>query len=388
MANENQTSETGAVVEQQKMGYFERRLSEQTPEQNVAQPVSPATEEYKPKCTPRVNDKGEPIENQVIVSVPFQGGFIKGVVLEENKDTILIQNYNNSLPISIPNNDKVYRMQPGQKFDLREFTQQIGKDGQTMWQKIDDFLKKSPQYKAGGFNQYIKENPKELANLLYGKLTAGLVKGETLVIKEHKKENGETLKVQEISNWEAKFGVKNGVNGLKMDIQFKQPELIIGIGKEHPFPNEQVSQEQVNQMMNENRSVPYVFKTKTGEDYKVFVKFDKDLNKFVTTPYSEKVHELMNKKYQEIDKTKSQAQDTPQQTQAAPQQTQATPQQAQAAPQQAQAAPQQAQAAPQQAQAAPQQKQTAAAPTKQTQTKEQKQKQEVEKPKKKIKIGR
>ena len=34
MANENQTSETGAgaVVEQQKMGYFERRLSEQTPE--------------------------------------------------------------------------------------------------------------------------------------------------------------------------------------------------------------------------------------------------------------------------------------------------------------------------------------------------------------------
>lgn len=358
MANENQTSETGAVAEQQ---------AQQTPEQKVAQPVSPATEEYKPKFTPRVNEKGEPIENQVIVSVPFQGGFIKGVVLEENKDTILIQNHNKSLPLSIPNNDKVYRMQPGQKFDLREFTQQIGKDGKTMWQKIDDFLKKSPQYRAGGFNQYIKENPKELANLLYGKLTAGLVKGETLVIKEHKKENGETLKVQEISSWEAKFGVKNGVSGLKMDIQFKQPELIIGIGKEHPFPNEQVSQEQVNQMMNENRSVPYVFKTKTGEDYKVFVKFDKDLNKFVTTPYSEKVHELMNKKYQEIDKTKSQAQDGQQQTQATPQQ---------------------AQAAPQQAQAAPQQKQTAAAPTKQTQTKEQKQKQEVEKPKKKIKMGR
>ena len=279
-------------------------------------------------------------------------------------------------------------MQPGQKFDLREFTQQVRKDGLTMWQKIDDFLRKCPQYKAGGFNQYIKENPKELANLLYGKLTAGLVKGETLVVKEHIKENGETLKVQEMNSWEAKFGVKNGVNGLKIDIQFKQPELIIGIGKEHPFPNEQVSQEQVNQMMNENRSVPYVFKTKTGEDYKVFVKFDKDLNKFVTTPYSEKVHELMNKKYQEIDKTKSQAQDTPQQAQATPQQTQATPQQAQATPQQAQATPQQTQAAPQQAQAAPQQKQTAAAPTKQTQTKEQKQKQEVEKPKKKIKIGR
>ena len=349
----------------------------------VAEQATPAVEQkpqtqeqtYVPKFAPRVDEKtGKPIESQVIVSVPFQGGFIKGVVLEENKDTVLIQNYNNPMPLAIPNNDKIYRMQPGQKFDLRELSV-IQKDGVSIAQKIDSFLRKCPKYKEGGFGQFMKENKKDFANLLYGKLTTNLVQGETLVENEIKRENGETLKVQQMKVWEAKFGIKNGINGLKMDIQFKQPNLIIGIGKEHTFPNEQISQEQVNQMMNEKRSVPYVFKTKTGEDYKVFVKFDKELNKFVTTPYSEKVHELMIKNYQAHDQAKEQAQATPQQAQAAPQQTQAAPQQAQATPQQAQAAPQQAQAAPQQAQ-------TTATPTKQTQSKEQKQK--VEAPKKKI----
>lgn len=352
----------------------------------VAEQATPAVEQkpqtqeqsYVPKFAPRIDEKtGKPIENQVIVSVPFQGGFIKGVVLEENKDTVLIQNYNNPMPLAIPNNDKIYRMQPGQKFDLRELYI-VQKDGVSMAQKIDSFLKKCPKYKEGGFGQFMKENKKDFANLLYGKLTTNLVQGETFVENEIKRENGETLKVQEMKVWEAKFGIKNGINGLKMDIQFKQPNLIIGIGKEHTFPNEQISQEQVDKMMNQGQSVPYTFKTKAGEDYRVFVKFDKELNKFVTTPYSEKVHELMQKKYQEYE----QAQATPQQSQAAPQQAQAAPQQTQAAPQQAQATPQQAQAAPQQTQAAPQQAQTTATPTKQTQSKEQKQK--VEAPKKKI----
>lgn len=330
----------------------------------VVEQATPAVEQkpkaeeqaYVPKFAPRVNEKtGEPLENQVIVSVPFQGNFIKGVVLEENKDTVLIQNYNNPMPLAIPNNDKIYRMQPGQKFDLRELSV-IQKDGMSIAQKIDSFLRKCPKYKEGGFGQFMKENRKDFANLLYGKLTSDLIKGETFVENEIKRENGETLKVQEMKVWEAKFGLKNGINGLKMDIQFKQPNLIMGIGKEHTFPNEQISQEQVNQMMNEKRSVPYVFKTKTGEDYKVFVKFDKELNKFVTSPYSEKVHELMIKNYQAHDQAKEQAQ----------------------------AAPQQAQATPQQKQAAPQQAQTTTTATKQAQNKEQKQKVEVEKPKKKI----
>lgn len=321
----------------------------------VVEQATPAVEQktqnqeqaYVPKFTPKVDEKtGKALENQVIISVPFQGGFIKGVVLEENKDTVVIQNYNNPMPLAIPNNDKIYRMQPGQKFDLRELSV-IQKDGLSIAQKIDSFLRKTPKYKEGGFGQFMKENRKDFANLLYGKLTSDLIKGETFVENEIKRENGETLKVQEMKVWEAKFGIKNGINGLKMDIQFKQPNLIMGIGKEHNFPNEQISQEQVDKMMNQGQSAPYTFKTKTGEDYKVFVKFDKDLNKFITTPYSEKVQELMQKKYQTYEQG----------------QTQATPQQKQAAPQQAQ---------------------TTATATKQAQNKEQKQKVEVEKPKKKI----
>lgn len=314
----------------------------------VVEQATPAVEQaYVPKFAPRVDEEtGKALENQVIVSVPFQGNFIKGVVLEENKDTVLIQNYNNPMPLAIPNNDKIYRMQPGQKFDLRELYV-VQKDGASIAQKIDSFLRKCPKYKEGGFGQFMKENRKDFANLLYGKLTSDLIKGETFVEKDIKRENGETVKVQEMKVWEAKFGLKNGINGLKMDIQFKQPNLIMGIGKEHNFPNEQISQEQVDKMMNQGQSAPYTFKTKTGEDYKVFVKFDKDLNKFITTPYSEKVQELMQKKYQTYEQG----------------QTQATPQQKQAAPQQAQ---------------------TTTTATKQAQNKEQKQKVEVEKPKKKI----
>ena len=157
------------------------------------------------------------IEKGNLVSVPFGSSYLQGTVKDVEKDHLTPVNYASGL-VKIPNNSFVYKFFPGQKIDLRELNliDENSKEGMSTKQKLDSFLSKT-QYK--NFDTLLKNNPKQIGQLLAGRLTSEMFKGSSLV----QRPNEDT---KTIVNWEAKFQLYRGQDkNLKLDIKFKSQNL-------------------------------------------------------------------------------------------------------------------------------------------------------------------
>ena len=56
-----------------------------------------------------------------------------------------------------------------------------------------------------------------------------------------------------------------------------------------------MTKDEADKLVKEGKTLTLDRTTKDGKDYKVFAKFDKDLNRVVTSPYSKKIAERMAK---------------------------------------------------------------------------------------------
>ncbi len=222
------------------------------------------------------NERNE-IGKDDLVSVPFGGRYLQGIVKDIQKDHLIIENYGEG-KVKIPNNKLVYKFFPGQKFDLRELNivDQNSKDKLSLKDRLDSFLSKTEQK---GFDALMKNNPKQVGQLLAGKLTSEVYKGSSMVQKPD--ENFKTM-----VNWAAKFQLYRAKDqNLKLDIKFQQEKLKLDVyGKD-------VTNTQLEEMKDKGQTVTLERTTNNGKDFKVFASFDKDLNRIVTRPYSEKIEE-------------------------------------------------------------------------------------------------
>ena len=211
----------------------------------------------------------------------FGSSYLQGTVKDVEKDHLTIENYASGL-VKIPNNSFVYKFFPGQKFDLRELNliDENSKEGMSTKQKLDSFLSKT---RSKNFDTLLKNNPKQIGQLLAGRLTSEMFKGSSLV----QRPNEDT---KTIVNWEAKFQLYRGQDkNLKLDIKFKSQNLDLKVyGKE-------LTKDEADKLVKEGKTLTLDRTTKDGKDYKVFAKFDKDLNRVVTSPYSKKIAERMAK---------------------------------------------------------------------------------------------
>lgn len=225
----------------------------------------------------KTNKENNEIRANDLVSVPFGGSYLQGMVQDVQKDFLIIENYTQG-KVKIPNNDLVYKFFPGQKFDLREFNivDQNSEAKISLREKLDSFLSKT-EHK--GFDALMKNNPKQIGQLLAGRLTSEVYQGSSLVQKE-----GEEHK--SMVNWAAKFQLIRGKDrNLKLDIKFQEEVLKLDVyGKE-------VTEDQRKELIDKGHTVTLDRTRNDGKDFKVFASFDKDLNRIVTRPYSEKIEE-------------------------------------------------------------------------------------------------
>lgn len=216
-----------------------------------------------------------------LVSVPFGNKFLQGTVESINKESLVINNYSNG-KVQIPNNDMVYKFFPGQKFDLRELNSidTSSEMGTSIRQKLDAFLSKTS---VGNFDSLMKNYPKQVGQLLAGKLTSQMFKGASLVTEENSE-------VKTKKEWAAKFQLYRGRDkNLKLDVKFQRPNLDLKVYGEPVNENEKKA------LIENKNTIVLDRKSKGGQDFKVFAKYDKDLNSIITFPYSSKIEERIKK---------------------------------------------------------------------------------------------
>jgi hypothetical protein len=232
-----------------------------------------------------------------LLSVPFNNKFLQGICVDITPEFITILNHKEG-EVKIQNNEQVYKFFPGQKFDIREFSipDQNSKDKLSVVQRIDAFLTKTS---VGDYKSYAKtqKGKSDLLQLLSGKLTHTMFSGKSSKIVEETKE----LKNFE---WNAKFQVFRKSNGsLKLDVQFKSEKQDLSIyGVE-------VTNDEKAKLLDENKTLTFT-RTATDKDtgvkteFKCFGRYDKDLNKIVTSPYNEKIEERIKASYERKEKEK------------------------------------------------------------------------------------
>lgn len=230
--------------------------------------------------------KNESVDRTVkvgdVVSVPFGSKFLCGVVKDVKPESITLDNYKSN-EIIIPNNNKVYKFFPGQKYDIREF--QRVDDGTvekiSLKEKLNKFLSKT---EVGSYDSLLAKNKGDLIQLLKGQLTNSIFNGQSVVPNAEGK--------NELKNWACKFQLYRGGDGnLKLNTIWKQEHLqtkVYGV---------ELTPEQLKNTIENKQSVVINSETKQGIPFKVFCKFDKDLNSFVTSQYNEKVEERMKASY-------------------------------------------------------------------------------------------
>jgi len=222
------------------------------------------------------------IQKGDVVSVPFGKSFLTGAVIDIDDKHIKIDNYKQE-EVKIPNNELVYKFFPGQKYDLREFERvdESTPDKLSVRAKLNKFLSKT---EVGSFENLVKNHKGDLVQLLKGDLTNSMFNGSSIVVNK----DGE----KELKNWACKFQLYRGTDGnLKLNTNWKQEQ-----------PQKQVygvdlTPEEISKMVDKKQSIVLERTRKDGLAFKVFCKFDKDLNTFVTSQYSQRIEEKMKVAY-------------------------------------------------------------------------------------------
>lgn len=290
-----------------------------------------------------------------VVSVPFGSKYMCGIVKSVSTDKLTLDNYKNS-EIEVPNNNKVYRFFPGQKFDAREFdkmdvnspeylnykskaieflkenivSEELKNKGilivqqntpEELTQKLQNFLNSNKNIHPGinlsptvfkNFNEFVeKYKPttlKERLDKYLSKTDVGsfynfvanyksdliqLLKGQMT----HKLFNGQSIVQnpegkQELKNWSCKFQLYRGNDGNLKLNSAWKQEKL-----QTKVYGVELTPEQLKNTMEKNQSVVIERETKEGKPFKAFCKYDMDLNSFVTSQYDEKIAERMKASY-------------------------------------------------------------------------------------------
>lgn len=251
-----------------------------------------------------VNQKRQENEKAIkpgdVVSVPFGSKYLCGIVKAVTNEKITLDNYKNS-EIEVPNNNKVYKFFPGQKFDMREFERVDDSTTEklSLKEKLNKFLSKTD---VGSFSNLVANHKGDLIQLLKGQMTNKLFNGQSLVQNPEGK--------QELKNWACKFQLYRGNDGnLKLNTAWKQEQLqtkVYGV---------ELSPEQLKNTMEKKQSVVIERETKEGIPFKAFCKYDKDLNSFVTSQYDNKIAERMKASYSKKEEQAQSQKEAPEQKQ-------------------------------------------------------------------------
>lgn len=235
-----------------------------------------AIDESTQKKYSKVIEKGD------VVSVPFGGKILCGVVTNVAPDKLTINNYTTD-NILVPNNNLVYKFFPGQKYDLREFERvdENTTEKLSLKEKLNKFFSKTT---VGSYDSFLKNNKGDLVQLLKGQMTNTMFNGSSIV----KNEKGE----QELKNWSCKFQLFRGPdNFLKLNTAWKQEKLqtkVYGV---------ELTAEQIKNTVEKKQSIVIDRTTGTGVAFKAFCKYDSDLNSFVTSQHDVKIEERMKASY-------------------------------------------------------------------------------------------
>lgn len=228
--------------------------------------------EEKQRNKPKVGD---------LISVPFQGKYIKGIVEKENEKSIQIKNHENGL-VNLPNNEQIVKMFPGQKYDFRELLVK-NKNGKTPLDKLNAILSKTP---VGNYKNLQKG---DRVQLLTGGMTRNPIKVNALIKDENNPEQ------QNLISFNIKLQLtRNASKGLDVvsHKELKKPNIkVYGVDL---TADEQLRAKDKGQTITIERTT----KPKDGlepRSYKSFVMFDKDLNNYVTKPHSEIIETRIKK---------------------------------------------------------------------------------------------
>lgn len=228
--------------------------------------------EEKQRNKPKVGD---------LISVPFQGKYIKGIVEKENEKSIQIKNHENGL-VNLPNNEQIVKMFPGQKYDFRELLVK-NKNGKTPLDKLNAILSKTP---VGNYKNLQKG---DRVQLLTGGMTRNPIKVNALIKDENNPEQ------QNLISFNIKLQLtRNASKGLDVvsHKELKKPNIkVYGVDL---TADEQLRAKDKGQTITIERTT----KPKDGLEprpYKSFVMFDKDLNNYVTKPHSEIIETRIKK---------------------------------------------------------------------------------------------
>lgn len=256
-------------------------------------------------------------EDPNIVSVPFGDKFLQGKVVEVGDNTLKIDNYTKGI-ITIPKDGNVIKFFPGQKFDLRELLSDTIRTGQktSIKESLNKFLKGT---KIGNVDNLIKnsEHKKDLMALLSGKLSS-LIKSQSVVEIKAKDEKGNYIRDEkgnlkgtgesELKEWAAKFYITRNKEGdLKLNTEFQRQHLDNNVYGQ-PLTEEQQKQLKMEVKDKDKNGKEYTFSPtiegegmrKDGEKFKVFIKLDKELNKYITFPYDEEVAKKLQAKNERL----------------------------------------------------------------------------------------
>lgn len=235
-----------------------------------------------------------------LLSFPYASKYLQGICLDIKPDTILIDSKREG-QIQIPNDKNVYKFFPGQKFDLREFNipDLNSTEKLSVAQRLSSFLSKTT---VGSYENFAKNHKNDLIQILTGKLTHNLYSGNTLV-------NNEETGIKEMKNWQAKFQVYRHTNGsLKLYCHFKKEKQDLTAYGVEVTPEEKQKLLEKKQTIVLERSIEKTIDENKKEktNFKVFARYDNDLNSLVITPYNEEVEKKLKAAY-ELRESQSQA---------------------------------------------------------------------------------
>lgn len=237
-------------------------------------------------------DISKEIQKGDLVSVPIGPNYVKGVVENVNKDTIQIDSIGSG-KIDVANNKQVYKMFPGQRFDIRELNKvdTSNENGMTVVQKIDQLMAKTS---VGNFKNM--SNGDKVA-LLTGKMTNTAYDSQSLV------ENKQTGR-QEIKDYTFKLKLNKGKDGnLKLEPSFKRQNLDLNVY------GETLTKDEADRAIKKNETLILNRTSKGGIKFKTFARFDKDLNRIVAIPHDNKIEERIVKSQKEKAKVSAGATD-------------------------------------------------------------------------------
>ena len=213
-----------------------------------------------------------------IVSVPFNGSFLKGAITDVKEKELTINNYVQG-EINIPRNREVQKFFKGQKFDSRELNSEGGK-------AVNTFLMNT---KFKNLDTLLSSRDKEAVHF-----KMQLLSGRLSPILSYKKLTENETGQKSLKDLAVKIKLYEGKDGLKFAANFKNEEKKVptkAFGVE-------LSKDQINKMVENKQSVVFESTTKTGKPFKIFLNYDKELNNFIPAPYSKFIEEKMKKAYE------------------------------------------------------------------------------------------